>query len=73
MARSDYHIGGGMENNKKKNAMISAAANEVGISRDELSKAVHAEKDDWFDGDLDYSELLALAREIKRNGGKYKG
>ena len=74
MSRNDYRrTEGTMENNKRKNQMITQAAREVGIDRDELSKAVHREKGAWDDGDYDYDELLALAQDIKNHGGKYNG
>lgn len=45
--------------------MVADAAREVGISQSELSDAVHAMKDDWYNGDFSYSELLKIARDIK--------
>ncbi len=66
MARDDYRTSSGeMENNHRKNQMISAAAREVGISASDLSDEVHARKGDWDAGDFTYSELLKIAREIK--------
>ena len=66
MARDDYRTSKGeMENNHKKNQMIANAANQVGISKAELSEAVHAMKGDWDEGDFSYSELIQIAKDIK--------
>lgn len=66
MGRDNFIYGAGkMGNNHKQNQMIRNAAQQVGISEAELSAEVHARKEDWFQGDFTYSELLEIAREIK--------
>ena len=66
MSRNDYNYGmGKMGNNQKQNQMIKDSARQVGISSEELSKEVHRTKDDWYEGDFSYSELLEIARKIK--------
>lgn len=66
MARDDYKFSPGeMENNHRKNQKVADAAREVGISQQELSDAVHAQKGTWDAGDLSYSDLLSIARDIK--------
>ncbi|MBR6034268.1 MAG: hypothetical protein IKP28_06055 [Clostridia bacterium] len=73
MARDDYRSSPGeMENNHRKNQMISAAAREVGISASDLSDEVHARKSNWDEGDFSYSDLLRIAREIKAEQDKKK-
>ena len=67
MSRDNYNEGyGRMGNNHKQNQMIRDAARQVGISESELSAEVHRRKDDWYEGDFSFSQLLEIAREIKR-------
>ena len=54
-----------MGNNSKANKDVARAAQQVGVSKEELSRLVHKEKDFDFSGELPYSELVALAQEIK--------
>lgn len=66
MSRDNYNYGSGtMGNNHKQNQMIRDAARAVGISESELSEEVHSRKETWYSGDFSYSQLLAIAREIK--------
>ena len=67
MSRDNYNYGAGkMGNNSRQNQMIKDAAHAVGIDPDDLSDEIHRRKGDWYSGDYSYSELLEIAREIKR-------
>ena len=67
MSRNDFNPkeNSKMGNNSSANKDVARAAQQVGVSKEELSRAVHKEKDFDFHGDLPYSELVALAKEIK--------
>ena len=71
MARKNYKVTEGvMKNNHQQNQMVRNAAKEVGISEQELSDEIHDRKKDWFERDYTYSELLEIAREIKKRNDK---
>lgn len=67
MSRDNYNQGSGkMGNNKNQNQMVRDAAKQMGVDASKLSALVHEQKDDWYDGDLSYDDLLALAEELKK-------
>lgn len=74
MSRNDFNPkeNAKMGTNSKANKDVANAAREVGVSKEELSRAVHKEKKFDFHGDLPYSELVELAKEIKAKENKKK-
>ena len=74
MSRNDFNPkeNSKMGNNSKANKDVANAAREVGVSKEELSRAVHKEKKFDFHGDLPYSDIVALAKEIKTKEDKKK-
>ena len=67
MSRNDFNpkSNAKMGNNSQANKDVARAAQAVGVSKEELSRLVHAEKDFDYHGDYKYSELVDLAKEIK--------
>lgn len=58
-----------MQNNSEHDKMFHQAASAAGLStgqKRKFSEKLHEEKD-FQGGDWSYSELLALAREVKSN------
>ena len=71
MSRDNYNQGfGEMGDNRQQNRMIRDVARQEGISESELSDEIHSRKDDWYEGDYSYSELVKIAREIKEEKKK---
>ena len=69
-SRKDFNpsVNAKMGNNSSVNKAVANAAREVGVSKEALSKLVHDEKGFEFTGDYSYSQLKALAQEIKDKG-----
>lgn len=73
MARKDFlPTDGKMSNNHNQNKMIREAAKEFGIPEMELSKEIHAQKNEWYGGDFTYQELREIAKELKERLEKRK-
>ena len=67
MSRKDFNPSSNakMGNNSQANKDVARAAQEVGISKQELSDLLHKDKDYSYSGDYTYKELKELAQEIK--------
>lgn len=73
MARGDFlPTDGKMTNNHNQNKMVREVAKEFGIPETELSKEIHAQKEEWYGGDFTYQELREIAKEVKERLDKTK-